>query len=191
MYITFPFLSMSQSLVISGFVIHVTYANSPLPGAFVHLVNLPMREPLAWLEILLFKRGIKDTQAPYFACRRRVVALDVGFGLAVGGLQGEGAGGLEEIRALAMVLFFVGRGLCWRGEKGGLKAPGGEEGNAPPSCGEGTRSSLQGRGRILLCQSRLRRWCWWYSRRGLLARRGSSGMGLCEGWLVGVCEGGD
>jgi len=49
---------------------------------------------------------------------------------------------------------------------------------APPSCGEGTRSSPQGRVRILLCPNRLRRLCLWCSMLGLLARRGSSGMGL-------------
>jgi len=49
---------------------------------------------------------------------------------------------------------------------------------APPSCGEGTRSSPQGRVRILLCPNRPRRLCLWCSMLGLLARRGSSGMGL-------------
>ena len=68
------------------------------------LIDLSVREPLARLEILLLKRGTENAQTPHFAGRRRVVALDVGFGLAVGGLEGESAGGLcerEEKRVLA------------------------------------------------------------------------------------------
>lgn len=53
-----------------------------------------MRKPFAWLKILLLKRGIQNTQAPYLARRRRIVALYVGFGLAVGSLQGKSACGL-------------------------------------------------------------------------------------------------
>ena len=54
-----------------------------------------MRKPLASLEILLLERGIQHAEAADLARGRRVVALDVCFGLAVGGLEGERAGGLE------------------------------------------------------------------------------------------------
>jgi hypothetical protein len=63
--------------------------------ALLHLVNLLMRKPLARLQILLLERRIQHSQAPYFSRRRRVVALDVGFGFAVRGLEGEGTCGLE------------------------------------------------------------------------------------------------
>jgi hypothetical protein len=58
------------------------------------LVDLLVRKPLARLEVLLRKRRIQYTQPPYLAGRGRVVALDVGFGFAVGSLEGEGSCGL-------------------------------------------------------------------------------------------------
>jgi hypothetical protein len=62
------------------------------------LVNLLMREPLARLEVLLFKRCIQDAQSPYLPCARRVVACYLCFGFAVRGLEGEGACGLWGMR---------------------------------------------------------------------------------------------
>lgn len=56
-----------------------------------------MRKPLGRFQVLLLQRRIQDAQSPYFARRRRVVALDVCFGFAVRGLQGEGAGSLLSI----------------------------------------------------------------------------------------------
>lgn len=60
------------------------------------LVDLLVREPLGRLEVLLLQRRVQDAQSPYLARRGRVVALYVCFGLAVCGLQGEGAGSLSE-----------------------------------------------------------------------------------------------
>jgi len=59
------------------------------------LVDLLVRKPLARLEILLLERPIQNTQSPYLAGRGRVVALDVCFGLAVGGLEGKRTCGLS------------------------------------------------------------------------------------------------
>lgn len=68
---------------------------SPTLSCWKSLVDLLVREPLGRLQILLLQRRIKNTQSPYLAGRGRVVALYVGFGFAVGGLKGEGAGGLS------------------------------------------------------------------------------------------------
>lgn len=66
-----------------------TRTNNP-----IRLVDLLMREPLASLEILLLERRIEYTQSPYFSSAGRIVAFYVGFGFAVGGLEGEGTCGL-------------------------------------------------------------------------------------------------
>jgi hypothetical protein len=53
-----------------------------------------VREPLGRLEVLLLQRSVQHAQSPYLAGRGRVVSLDVCFGLAVRGLEGERAGSL-------------------------------------------------------------------------------------------------
>lgn len=58
-----------------------------------------MRKPLARLQILLLERRIQHPETPYLPRARRVVALDVGFGFAVCGLQGEGTCGLDRASA--------------------------------------------------------------------------------------------
>lgn len=60
------------------------------------LIDLLMRKPLAGLQVLLLERRIQHTQPPYLARARGVVALNVGFGFAVCGLEGEGACSLES-----------------------------------------------------------------------------------------------
>jgi len=54
-----------------------------------------MREPLAGFEVLLLERRVQDAQPPYLAGRGHFVARQVGFTLAVGGLEGRGAGSLH------------------------------------------------------------------------------------------------
>jgi hypothetical protein len=127
------------------------------------LVDLLMREPLARLQVLLLERRIQHAQPPYLARARRVVALDVGFGFAVCGLEGEGACGLDS-----QTLAHVG---CGEGMVGSIMGGGGrnERGcrcvgdgkgiDVPLSCGASTHSSPRGRAGILLCRCRLRRLC--------------------------------
>jgi hypothetical protein len=80
----------------------IPFPFSPFALVYTHpmhrLVNLLMREPLARLQILLLERRIQHTQPPYLARTRRVVALYVCFGFAVGGLEGEGTCGLVITR---------------------------------------------------------------------------------------------
>lgn len=79
-------------LMIHAWPAHLT--SSPLI-LYLRLIYLLVREPLARLQILLLKRRIQYTQSPYLASRRRVVALNLGLLLAVCGLKGGCAGGLE------------------------------------------------------------------------------------------------
>lgn len=58
----------------------------PSSSGLRRLVNLLVREPLARLEILLLERRIQNAQSTYLARGGGVVALDVCFGFAVGGL---------------------------------------------------------------------------------------------------------
>lgn len=77
------------------------------------LVNLLVRKPLARLQVLLLQRGIQHAQTPYFARRRRVVAFYVGFGLAVGGLEGEGTCSLFLVVKTLVVVFKNGCAFCF------------------------------------------------------------------------------
>jgi hypothetical protein len=54
-----------------------------------------MRQPLPRLQILLLERRIQDSESANLPRARRVVALNLGFGLAVRSLQGKGARGLN------------------------------------------------------------------------------------------------
>jgi hypothetical protein len=57
----------------------------------------------------------------------------------------------------------------------------------PLSCDASTRNSLRERAGISRLRYCLRRMCWLRSMRGLLARRGSSGLGL---WVEGAAVSG-
>jgi hypothetical protein len=144
----------------------------------LHLVDLLMRKPLAWLEVLLLERRIQHTETPYLAGRGRIVSLDLGFSFAVGGLEGEGSCGLyHHIYRLATYTPTIGRslnspvllllGVVWgwrvrssrhlaerrRGQMEGL------ERYTPLSCDVDIRSSPRARAGISLCPSRLPSLC--------------------------------
>lgn len=87
------------------------------------LVDLFVRKPLARLQILLLERRIHNTQPPNLACTWRIVALYVGFGLAVGSLKSQGTCSLllmmqtlvvilEDGGALGLSRLVFGIGVC-------------------------------------------------------------------------------
>lgn len=148
---------------------------------YPRLIDLLVWQPLVDLEILLLEGCVEDAQAADLAGRGCVVALDVCFGFAVGGLEGEDAGGLRaEVRRAEFAERKGGRKTQWVG----MGCVWGLLRGVPLSCGADTRSSPRGRAGILPCPTSLRARCWLRSRRGLLARRGSSARGLR---VVSIC----
>lgn len=107
-FMPFAFLLPCLSLVVYRTPLHPLHQSS---STVPHLVDLLVWEPLARLEILLLERRIQHAQSPYFARRGRVVALDVCFGFAVGGLEGEGARGLS-LSALRFHLTHMSSSSC-------------------------------------------------------------------------------